>query len=120
MVELFLYIAGFHVNAHHVLKLCYKLEIRGFRLAGNKALYDVKDRRHHLLQGISNLAAMVITIVSVILIKLLVNGKSPAMVLLNATIIECFGRASVGPSARGRYFGGFWLVWVSREPPVPL
>jgi hypothetical protein len=36
---------------------------------------------------------MVITIVNLILLKLLVDSKLPAMVFLHAATIKCFGRA---------------------------
>jgi hypothetical protein len=46
---------------------------------------------------------MVITIVDLILLKLLVDGKLPAMVFLNATTIKGFSRA----------FGLWMIVWDS-------
>jgi hypothetical protein len=46
---------------------------------------------------------MVITIVDLILLKLLVNGKLLAMVFLNAATIKGFGRA----------FGSWMIVWDS-------
>ena len=44
---------------------------------------------------------MVIAVVDSILLKLLVDGKSPAVVFLDATTVECFGRA----------FGSWAVVW---------
>jgi hypothetical protein len=101
MVEFLLCSMGLHVDTHHILELSHKLKVSGFRLANNKALHGVKDRQHHLLQEIGNLLPMVITVVDLIFLKLLVNGKLPAMVFLNAATIKGFGRA----------FGLWTIVW---------
>jgi hypothetical protein len=103
MVEFLFYSIGLHVDTYYIFKLSHKLKVNKFKLTNNKALYGIKDRRHHLLQGIGNLLPMVVTIVGLILLKLLVNGKSPAMVFLNAATIKGFGRA----------FGLWIIVWDS-------
>jgi hypothetical protein len=59
---------------------------------------------------------MIITIVDLILLKLLVNGKLPAMVFLNAATVECLSSA----------FSLWAIVWDGlaclgvRRPPCAL